>query len=321
MAKSQQNILVIKLGALGDFIQALGPMAAIREYHKGAKITLLTTKPFEKFAREAGYFDEILLDERPKMYNVFGWLHLRKILNDRNFTRVYDLQNNDRTSLYFRLLAPRPEWVGVAAGASHRNTSPERTAGHAYDGHVQTLGLAGIRDVQIDRLEWMKADLSGFDLKAPYVLLVPGSAPSRPEKRWPAEHYARLAKMLVGWGFQPVLLGTKAEKETTEIIAGLCPEALDLTGKTDLFQIVAMARDSAGAIGNDTGPMHLIGATGTPSLVLFSRHSNPVRHAPKGEHVNVIRQDELADLPAEKVMEAFDAREKPSAVSGAGTMH
>ena len=43
-----QRILVIKLGALGDFIYALGPMAAIRRHHKDARITLLTTAPFEK---------------------------------------------------------------------------------------------------------------------------------------------------------------------------------------------------------------------------------------------------------------------------------
>ena len=67
MTKTQDNILVIKLSALGDFIQALGPMAAIRKHHKNAKITLLTTQGFKRFAQECGYFDDIIIDQRPKL--------------------------------------------------------------------------------------------------------------------------------------------------------------------------------------------------------------------------------------------------------------
>lgn len=302
-----ERILIIKLGALGDFIQALGPMAAIRKTHPEARITLLTTKPFEKFARDCGYVDEIWLDERPRMPDIAGWFRLRKKLNDEGFTRVYDLQNNDRTSLYFRLFkkSRRPEWVGVAKGCSHCNSSPERTAGHAFDGHVQTLALAGITDIEVDRLEWMDGDIEAFPLKSPFVLLVPGCAPERPEKRWPASGYAALAVMLARAGFQPVIIGTSAEKEAAQEIAQNCPEALDLTDQTSLGQITALARSAAGAVGNDTGPMHLICATGCPGLVLFSGHSNPVRHAPKGEAVQVLRENDLMDLTAEAVFEAL----------------
>lgn len=112
--KSQDRILVIKLSALGDFIQALGPMAAIRRHHQNAHITILTTKAFEKFARQCGYFDEIWIDERPKWLDLGGWLALRKKLNAGNFERVYDFQNNDRTNIYFSLLSPKPQWVGTA---------------------------------------------------------------------------------------------------------------------------------------------------------------------------------------------------------------
>ncbi len=320
MTSSPKKILVIKLGALGDFIQALGPMAAIRENHKDAHITILTTKGFKGFAEECGYFDEIMIDQRPKAINIFGWVNLRQKLNAGQFDRVYDLQNNDRTAMYFKLLAaPKPEWVGVAPGASHRNTSADRTAGHAYDGHVQTLALAGIKNVKIDRLEWMKGDLSTFALKEPYVLLIPGSAPERPEKRWPADKYGRFAKLISSMGYQPVLIGTQAEADATQIIAQACPEALDLTGKTNLHQIATLARNAAGAVGNDTGPMHLIGATSCPSLVLFSKHSNPVRHAPKGENVNVIQKEELTELKGEEVLHHFKPRQEPGKQSS--TMH
>jgi ADP-heptose:LPS heptosyltransferase len=79
------KILIIKLGALGDFIQALGPMAAIRRHHPQAKIVLMTTTPFEKFAEDCGYFDGVIVDERPGMLNISKWLSLRKSLNARKF--------------------------------------------------------------------------------------------------------------------------------------------------------------------------------------------------------------------------------------------
>lgn len=302
-----RSILVIKLGALGDFIQALGPMAAIRKHHPDAKITLLTTKPFLSMAEASGYFNDVWIDERPKFYQLGKWICLRKKMKAASFDRIYDLQNNDRTQLYFDILpTPKPEWVGVAKGASIRNTSPERTAGSGFAGHCQTLALAGINEITIDRMEWVQGrnDFSG--LKKPYVLIAAGSAPTRPEKRWPAQNYAAIAQRLIDHGIQPVLLGTAAEKPIIDAIKKICPDALDLCGQTSLPDIVALARHATAAIGNDTGPMHMIAPTGVPTLVLFSKHSNPVRHAPNGERVHTLQQDELYTLDVETVWKDFE---------------
>lgn len=299
---NNEKILVIKLGALGDFIQAMGPMAAIRRHHPNAHIILMTTKVFTGFARDCGYFDDIWIDEKPSWTNITTWMSMRKKLNDMNLTRIYDLQNNDRTSFYFRLLNnPKPEWVGVANGASHQNTSPKRTEGHAFDGHVQTLGLAGITDISIDDLSWIKADTEHFKIQSPYVLLVPGSAPQHPQKRWPAEKYGRLAGLLVNMGYTPVLLGTDAEKDVTNEIHAACPQATNLTGQTNLSEIVALGRNASATIGNDTGPMHMIAPTGCQCITLFSSHSNPSKHYPKGADVHTIQRNKLAELRVEEV--------------------
>lgn len=304
MNTATENILVIKLSALGDFIQALGPMHAIRKHHPNAQITLLTTKAFQKFAAQCGYFNDIWIDEKPSWANPLKLLAFRNKLNSARFTRIYDLQNNDRTSLYFKLLKrPKPEWVGTAKGASHRNTSPKRTAGHAFDGHVQTLALAGITDIHIDRLAWMETDISQFDaLKRPYALLVPGCAAAHPHKRWPAQYYAALAQDLIKAGIQPVLIGTQEDKIATDEIAATCPEALNLNSQTSLPQIATLARGASIAIGNDTGPMHLIAATGRPCISLFSGHTNPVKHAPKGDNITVLQEDNLDNMPPETVI-------------------
>lgn len=304
--KNAEKILVIKLSALGDFIQALGAMRAIREHHPAAHITLMTTKMFMPFAQRCGYFDEVWIDTKPKAFEIGAWIALRKKLRAAKFSRVYDLQNNDRTGMYFRLFSKRerPEWVGTAKGASHANTSPHRTAGHAFDGHMQTLGLAGIQNVRIDRMEWIREDLP-FDIKTPYVLLVPGCSPQHPYKRWPAAHYAALANALYERGMTPVILGTLAEQEIVDEIAAQCPQAQNLAGKTNLMQIAVLARNAAGAVGNDTGPIHIIAATGCPSVCLFSGRSNPVRHAPKGENTRVLQEQNLDDLAVEDVLQGL----------------
>ncbi len=306
---SSQKILVIKLGALGDFVQALGPMAAIARHHPDADITLLTTENFVSLGISCGYFDHVWNDEKPKRLNLKGWASLRKRLNQGKFDRVYDLQNNKRTALYFRLFKKKPEWVGAAKGASHRNDSPQRTAGHSFDGHIQTLKLADINDVTIDKMDWVKGDINHFDIQKPYILLVPGCAPERPEKRWAAKNFGALARTLHGWGYTPVILGTKSEEDIAETICKIFPESINLTGKTALSDIILLARHAATAIGNDTGPMHLIAQTSCPSYVLFSRHSDPVKHAPKGESVLTIRMDEINDISLDKVISTLSVHD------------
>ena len=69
-----------------------------------------------------------------------------------------------------------------------------------------------------------------------------------------------------------------------------------------MAQIIVLARGANVAIGNDTGPMHLIASTGCPSILLFSKHSNPNRHAPKGKHVTIIQEDNLENLNPEKII-------------------
>jgi len=303
MIGGREKILVIKLGAFGDFIIALGPMQAIRRHHPKAHITLLTSAPYKELGEASGLFDDIWIDPRPKWHQPDIWVAQYKKFNDGEFTRVYDLQNNDRTALYFRLFHPRPEWVGAVKGASHRNDSPLRSAGHAFDGHVQTLALAGIDDVAVDTLEWMQGDKGRFSLSSPYALIIPGAAPTRPLKKWPAEHYAELCVMIARRGIHPVLIGSHHEKEIAETITTLCPAAINLTEETRMTDIPMLARDAVFAVGNDTGPMHTIGPTGCKALVLFSADSNPVKNRPLGAHVVTLFEPNLTDLSVMQVGE------------------
>ena len=78
--------VLIKLGALGDFVLAMGAMKAVREFHPSARITLLTTPP--SGLCHAAYFDRIETDGRPK--------------DTRSTTTLRRLRSENTTCLDFR---------------------------------------------------------------------------------------------------------------------------------------------------------------------------------------------------------------------------
>ena len=307
---AETSILVIKLGALGDFVQALGPFAAIRNHHPRARIVMLTTAPFAAFARACPYFDDVWVDDRPKLLDVGGWLSLRRRLRDAGFTRIYDLQTSDRSSSYFRLFwpGPYPEWVGIARGCSHPHTNPRRDFIHNVDSRAEQLRVAGIAHCPPPDLSWVDGDISHLGLGARYAILAPGGAPHRPAKRWPAERYAVLAARLASRGLEPVLVGAAAEEALHAEIRARCPEAVSLAGKTSLFELACVARDAVVAVGNDSGPMHLAAAAGCPSLVLFSHDSDPALCGQRGACVSYLRRPSLTDLTVDDVCDAVFAQ-------------
>jgi ADP-heptose:LPS heptosyltransferase len=308
-----RRILVIRLSAFGDFIQSLGPFAAIRRHHAGDRITLLTTRPFAVFSEQLGLFDAVEVDDRPPPLAILGWLALRRRLRRGRFDRVYDLQTAQRSSAYTWLLRPgMPEWSGIARGCSHPHANLDRDGQHTLDKQAEQLLMAGIYPTPLPQLP-------PFDHKLPaalggraFVLLAPGSSPQHPEKRWPTERFAALALALAARGWRPVVVGTAPEAPLATAIVAACPGALDLVGRTDLGLLGALAQHAGLTVGNDTGTCHLAAAAGCPVLVLFSQASDPARCAPRGRLVHMLREADLADLAAATVgaaaIDILDAR-------------
>jgi ADP-heptose:LPS heptosyltransferase len=306
----RERILVIRLGALGDFILSMGAFAAIRKHHPTARITLLTTPPYRRLGHASPYFNTVWTDQRPRWWQFRRLRELRERLLEGYFSRVYDLQTSDRSSAYFHLMGPRkrPEWSGIARGCSHPDDNPERTKIHTIERQREQLKRAGITEVPLPDLSWMTADISQFKLKPPYVLLVPGGAPHRPGKRWPLGRYIEIAGNLAKARVKPVIIGGPPERAMGREIVAACPKAHSLVGETRYDDIVEIARGAKLAIGNDTGPMHLIAAAGCPTLVLFSHESDPVRTAPRAPEgappVTVLRRQTLEELPLDEVWAA-----------------
>jgi ADP-heptose:LPS heptosyltransferase len=140
----------------------------------------------------------------------------------------------------------------------------------------------------------------------PYVLFVPGGSAHRLDKRWPAERYGQLGKILAERGYDIVVIGGLQESALARQIQREVGQARDLTGRTDFAKIAVLGAKAALVVGNDTGPLHLAAATGSPTVVLFSSASDPELAAPRG-HVTVLRSGNLGDLSVAEVLQAANA--------------
>src|SRR5271156_4830664 len=94
--QAEQAILVIKLGAFGNIILSLAAFAAIRQHHAGARISVLTSATYADWLRTFPYFDDVLVDPRPRWWDFAGLRQLGRMLADGQFSRVYDLQTSSR---------------------------------------------------------------------------------------------------------------------------------------------------------------------------------------------------------------------------------
>ncbi|HEY1935554.1 MAG TPA: glycosyltransferase family 9 protein [Acetobacteraceae bacterium] len=295
-------------------VLSLGAFAAIRRHHADAAITLLTTAPYADWMAASPFFDHVLIDPRPPAWNIPAVLQLRRMLTEGRFDRVYDLQTSGRSSHYLRLFprAARPEWSGIAPGCSHPDRDPDRGRMHDIERQRGQLHQAGIAGFPPADLSWSTGDIDRFALPRRIAALVPGSSAHRLVKRWPVARYRDLATALHERGISPVVIGSRSEHGLGEAIA--CGTgAIDLTGKTSFGELAQLGRAAELAIGNDTGPMHLLAAAGCPSLVLFSGDSDPARCAPRGRDVRVLRRDDLEDLTLEAVLAALPVPAEASA--------
>jgi ADP-heptose:LPS heptosyltransferase len=231
-------------------------------------------------------------------------------LRRADYDRVYDFQTSTRSSAYFYALWPNPpEWSGIAPFCSHPHRNPDRNAMHTLERQAEQLKDAGVwPDAPVDRgaapapdLSFMLNDPSPerrpehFGLAAPYALLIPGASATRPGKRWPVERYAELARRLVAQGLAIGVIGGPGEAELGRTIATAAPDV------TDYAQIAGLGARAALAVGNDTGPTHVVAAAGAPTVVLFSAESDPALCAPRGRCVEVVQAERLADLALETV--------------------
>lgn len=310
----KNNILVIKHGALGDIILAGSAMQAIRNYHKNDNIICLTSHAFHGLLKSSPWFDEVYIDSKPKWLNLKDWSILKNFFNTYQFTKVYDLQTSNRSNLYFYFffIYKKAIWCGIAIGSKYRHKNKNRKNMHTIDRQKDQLKQAGILYDFVPDWRWLADNYENKNIlnKEKFIIIVAGAAIHRNNKRWPKDRYANLIEALSEIGTQSILIGGSEELENINNIISKTKKTikfkpLNYAGKTSFKDIVFLSKYAICAIGNDTGPMHLLASSGLKTIVLFGAGSNPDLCAPMGQNVHIIHKSLITDIKVETVLDVL----------------
>ena len=298
------NILIIKHGALGDLIQITSSLKSIRQKYPDSKITLLTDIKFKFFSDRIIFVDEIIYENRPSFFRIDKWLTIILKIIKRKFNIVFDLQNSDRTSVYYffiKLFNSKTVWSGNRRGGKFKYHPKNFESISIKDRIKNQLVLMDIKISDKPDISWMmKKNIINLP-NNDFVILLPGSSPEHKHKRWPAEKFAELANYLKEKKIDSIILGqSHSEGEELKKIKLLAPKIIDFSDQ-DLDCLATTASKAIGAIGNDTGPTFVAAAAGCPITWLLSNHTDPNITQLLGSKVNTLKKDNIIDITVDEV--------------------
>lgn len=290
-----RRILLIKPSALGDVVQTLPLLTALRERWPEAHISWVIKESLADLLTGHPQLDEVITyDDRAKGMRYVGvladlWLRLRKIPYDLSID-VQGLMRSGGMSLASRA-GRRLGFSTAREGAGYVYTDEiqvptlQMPATSRYWLIAQALGLSqsvspaklGLTDAH---REWAAEKLR--DLPRPILAVHPGA--KWETKSWPAAHFAELCQRAAQQFGAGILLlgGPGIAAECDQVAASISGPTLNLAGQTSLRELAALANAADAFLSCDSGPMHLAAALETPVVGVFTCTS-PLRSAPHGE--------------------------------------
>lgn len=277
-----KSLLVIRFSSAGDLVLTSKALSAIREAYPQTRISILTKPAYEEIAARLPGVDHVVVWRG-------GWTVTAGLRFAREgYDSVLDLHGSSRSRLlafFIRLRArrrlraavwtKRPLLQSLATrylGRRYRAT--RRIADRYLDAAQQlfpnatggTLSLtARVTDQRAARERLLSR---GWNSETPIVAVSPGALWAT--KRWPAAYYAELVAGLVQRGFAVALVGGREDADLAdEVIVGAGVHLLNLVGGTTWSELFGVLSLSAAFVGNDSGPMHMARALGTPTIALF----------------------------------------------------
>ena len=184
------NILIIKHGSLGDLIQANGAIKDIKKFYQNRKVFLLTAQPYAIFMSECPYIDGVIIDKRLPRWNLFYLNKLKKILAKYDFTRVFDLQNSNRTKFYRRFIIKNAEWSSTETTLEPDQKKSDFDKEPVLERFKVQLNKSGIDTEFVNNIDlsWATSDISRLTKQYSnneYILLFPFCSKKLPQKKWP----------------------------------------------------------------------------------------------------------------------------------------
>jgi ADP-heptose:LPS heptosyltransferase len=291
------NILIIKLGSLGDVVQISGALRDIREHHKNEKITILTTSKYINLFKNCPYVDNCLEDERLPRYNIFYLLRLRKIINSLNFNKVYDLQNSNRTNFYRKFLFKVKNW------SSSRDIPENKYNNSVLQRFDEQLRKSNIQTIYTSKpdFSWAaeKANNYNLDTDNKYILFFPFCSRDLIHKRWP--YFSELINLIKKNHPEYSLVVAPGPGEIEEAKSLDIKIALNNNLPLNFFELASLIKKSHLVIANDTGPAHMAAHLGARGFTLFGPHTTPEKVSIEREKFIALQTMDLKSLLADRV--------------------
>lgn len=284
-----RKILVLRGGALGDFIVTLPALAMLRESWPDARIELAGNATAAQLARARGLLDAAHSQHEARWSGLFGGGALPSEFSD--WLASFDLVINywpDPDGDLARRFPTRRGQIFLSAPAM-----PDRGPAAAH--YCEPL-----RALQLEPSRFYYALVpSSTDPRSSLpIALHPGSG--SPRKNWPAENWRRVIDRLDA----PLAL-VLGEAED-ECWGGFSPARSSVTRlhRLPLEALVTQLSRSRLFVGHDSGISHLAAACGTPCVLLFGP-TEPAVWAPPAPHVRVLRRGrEVGEISVDEVLDA-----------------
>ncbi len=285
------KILIIRFSSLGDIVLVSPVTRALAEWFPDAETSVAVKLMYEPIARLLPGVDTIIPFRSDQ-----GFAAYIKTIRQREFDLVIDLHANPRSRMLSkfsgagRVIRYRKRHL-ARMGMVYRTGSSIATR-HTVDLYLDTLKSLDIEGR--DRLpsltvhpeahatisERLRAD--GIPIGQPILGIAPGA--SSAVKRWPAEYFADLAdRCRREYTTAILLIGSRNDQLTAATIAtAMDAPPLDWTGTIDLSLLPAVFSHCHTVISNDSGPMHVASAAGTPVTGLFGPTHPKLGFSPTG---------------------------------------
>ncbi len=284
------NVLIVRLGALGDIIHAVPAAAALRAAHPGARIDWLVDRKHREILDLVTCIDDVIVLERP---TIGGWLAATRELRVRGYDAAIDFQGLMKSAVLARASGAARVlgfsiWHLREKGARpfySESLEPARDAahGHVIYKNLRLVEALGITDPRIE-FPLRRVDSPARDAMiaaaagAPFAVLNPGAA--WPNKRWYTDRFGELAAFLREVrGLVPFVLWGPGEEVLAERVVDSSSGAAVMAPATRLSDLVEICRSASLMVSGDTGPLHIATAVGTPVVGIFGP-TDPARNGP-----------------------------------------
>lgn len=316
-----REICVVMLSAIGDAVQVLPVVTALRRTWPEARITWVVQPLSHALARNHPAVDDFVVFRRRRGLRGWeGFAEIARDLRERRFDLLLGLQVYFKAGLitylatsdvklgFDRRRARDMNWLFT----THR--IPPHPYQHIQDQYFEFLEALGIDphpvrwDITLTPEEERARSDFFAELDRPACAVVVGT--SKREKNWTADGYARVLEVVERrHGLVPVLVGgpSAVEREMADaVLAGTAAHPVDALGD-DLRRLVYLLSGSALVISPDTGPLHIARALDVPVVGLYG-YTNPKRSGPYRKYTDLV-VDGYARTPGEDYPVSMEYRD------------